>query len=74
MAKKKDFGSILMELEEVIEKIESGGLSLEDALKEFQTGVGLVTAGEKQLRDAEEEVKKGEALMDSLFPEGDLWK
>ena len=62
MAKKKDFGSILMELEEVIEKIESGGLSLEDALKEFQTGVGLVTAGEKQLRDAEEEVKKRRGL------------
>ena len=74
MAKKKDFNDILTELEDVIAKIESGDLSLEAALKEFQTGVGLVTEGEKQLRGAESEVKKGEALMDSLFPEADTWK
>ncbi|MCI8335740.1 MAG: exodeoxyribonuclease VII small subunit [Peptococcaceae bacterium] len=74
MAKKKDFGTILTELEEVIGKIESGDLSLEAALKEFQTGVGLVAEGEKQLRGAEAEVEKGEALMNSLFPEEDTWR
>lgn len=74
MAKKKDFETILTDLEEVIAKIESGELSLDEALKEFQIGVGLVTAGEKQLRSAEEEIKKGEALLVSLFPEEDLWK
>ncbi len=74
MAKKKDFGTILKELEAVIEKIDSGELSLEEALKEFQSGVGLVAEGEKQLQGIGEEVRKGEEMMDSLFPEEDSWK
>lgn len=73
MAKKKDFQSILMELDGIIENINSGELSLEEALKQFQTGVGLVTEGEKQLQGVAEEVKKAEDFMDSLFPEEEPW-
>ena len=74
MAKKKDFATILTDLEGVIAKIESGELSLEEALKEFQTGVGLVAEGEKQLQGVSAEIKKGAETMNSLFPEEDLWK
>ena len=44
MAKKKDFGTILTDLEAVITQIESGKLSLEESLKAFQNGIGLVAA------------------------------
>ncbi len=74
MAKKKDFATILNELEAVIAQIESGELSLEESLKAFQIGVGLVAEGEKQLQGVGEEVQKGAEMMDSLFPEEAAWK
>ena len=74
MAKKKDFATILNELEAIIAQIESGELSLEESLKAFQIGVGLVAEGEKQLQGVGEEVQKGAEMMDSLFPEEAAWK
>lgn len=73
MARKKDFQTILNELDEIIAQIESGDLSLEDALKQFQLGVGLLAEGEKQLQGVEEEVKKGQQTLDALFAEGEPW-
>ena len=73
MAKKKDFQTILTGLEEIIGTIESGELSLEEALKQFQAGVGLIAEGEKQLQGVEEEVKKATVILDSLFPEDETW-
>lgn len=73
MAKKKDFQTILTEVEAVIAQIESGDLSLEDALKQFQIGVGLLAEGQKQLQEMEETVQKATQTLDSLFPEEETW-
>ncbi|MDH3343173.1 MAG: exodeoxyribonuclease VII small subunit, partial [Gammaproteobacteria bacterium] len=44
MAKKKiSFEKSLSELETLVEEMEQGDLSLEDALKHFEKGIGLTT-------------------------------
>jgi exodeoxyribonuclease VII small subunit len=39
MAKKKTFESALKELEEIVREMESGNLSLEDAVKKYESGM-----------------------------------
>lgn len=73
MVRKKDFQAILTGVEEVIAQIDSGELSLEEALKQFQIGVGLLAEGEKQLQGVEEEIQKATQTLDSLFPEEETW-
>ncbi len=45
-------------LEEIVKKMESGNLPLEEALALFQEGTGLVRAGTKLLDEAELQVAK----------------
>ncbi len=47
----------LAELEGVVEKLESGDLPLELALKEFERGVKLTRQCQTALRDAEQKVE-----------------
>ena len=47
----------LKELEALVEKLESGDLPLEDALKEFERGVKLTRACQTILKDAEQRVE-----------------
>lgn len=62
MAKKKsaipDFEAALTELETLVEKMESGEQSLEDALASFQHGIELTRTCQKGLREAEQKVEK----------------
>ncbi|MBI3546281.1 MAG: exodeoxyribonuclease VII small subunit [Gammaproteobacteria bacterium] len=62
MAKKPniqpDFEASLAELEKIVEKMESGEQSLEEALKSFQRGIELARACQQGLRDAEQRVEK----------------
>ena len=62
MAKKSniqpDFESALVELEKIVEKMESGEQSLDEALKSFQRGIELARACQQGLRDAEQRVEK----------------
>ena len=62
MAKKSstqlDFEAALAELEKIVEKMESGGQTLEEALKSFQRGIELTRACQQGLRDAEQRVEK----------------
>jgi len=39
MAKKKTFETSLKELEEIVKEMESGNLSLEDAVKKYESGM-----------------------------------
>lgn len=52
-----NFEGALRELEALVEKMETGDLSLEESLKHFERGVGLSRACQKALTDAEQKVK-----------------
>ncbi len=54
---KLSFESAMMELEALVTKIETGNLSLEDSLKEFENGIKLSRACQTALKDAENRVK-----------------
>ncbi len=56
--KKNNFEEQLIELQEIVNKLESGNVPLEDALSEFQAGVKLSRELEKKLNDAEQTVAK----------------
>ena len=55
--KKPDFERCLARLEEVVRKLESPQLSLDDAMKLFEEGVGLSAECQKQLEEAEGKVE-----------------
>ncbi len=58
---KKDtvsFESSLKKLEQIVAKLEDGDISLEDSVKSFEEGIGLVKECQKQLSSAELKVKK----------------
>lgn len=52
-----NFEAALNELETVIEKMETGQLSLEDSLKSFEQGVNLARTCQKALKEAEQKVQ-----------------
>ena len=56
MSNKFDFNKGLAELEVIINKMESGDLSLEDSLKYFEKGVKLHRQCHGALTDAEQRV------------------
>ena len=56
--KKNNFEEQLNELQEIVNKLESGNVPLEDALNEFQAGVKLSRELEKKLNDAGQTVAK----------------
>lgn len=56
-AKKPDFERSLARLEEVVRKLESPQLSLDDAMKLFEEGVELQRECQKQLEEAEGRVE-----------------
>ncbi|NOY71465.1 MAG: exodeoxyribonuclease VII small subunit [Gammaproteobacteria bacterium] len=47
----------LAELTTVVEKLETGDLSLEDALKQFELGIKLTRSCQKALNNAEQQVQ-----------------
>ena len=53
-----DFEGALAELERIVEKMESGEQTLEEALAAFQRGVELTRACQQGLKDAEQRVEK----------------
>ena len=77
LAKKPDFERSLVRLEEVVRKLESPQLSLDEAMKLFEEGVGLSRECQKQLEEAEGRVEillkkaDGKLAADPFVPEGD---
>ena len=55
--RKPDFERSLARLEEVVRKLESPQLSLDEAMKLFEEGVGLSRECQKQLEEAEGRVE-----------------
>ena len=53
-----NFESSIKKLEQIVDKLEDGDISLEDSVKSFEEGVGLVKECQKQLSAAELKVKK----------------
>ena len=53
-----DFEAAFAELEKIVEKMESGEQSLEEALKSFQRGIELTRVCQQGLKDAEQRVEK----------------
>ncbi len=59
-AKKKtapDFETAMVELEDLVNKIEDGNLPLEESLKEFEKGIKLSRICQQALTNAEQRVK-----------------
>ena len=57
MAEKFNFNKGLHELEEIINKMESGELSLEESLKYFEEGVKIHRKCHTALSDAEQRIR-----------------
>jgi len=55
--KPKSFEKALEELNQLVDKMEQGGLSLEESLKAFEKGVSLTRQCQKSLKDAEQKVE-----------------
>ena len=53
----KKFESALEELEQVVEQLESGELSLEDSLAAFEKGVSLVRLCNQKLNEVEKKIE-----------------
>lgn len=56
--KKESFEDILGKLEGVVDILERGELSLEDALEQFETGIRLSREGAKRLAEAERRIEE----------------
>lgn len=52
----KSFEAAIRRLEEIVETLEGGELSLEESIKIFEEGVGLTRTCSKQLEAAEQKV------------------
>lgn len=61
-----DFETKLNRLEEIVDKMESGDLALEDSLKMFEEGVKLARECQTQLNAAEQKVK----VLTAIDPDG----
>jgi exodeoxyribonuclease VII small subunit len=75
--KKPDFERSLARLEEVVRRLESPQLSLDDAMKLFEEGVALSRECQKQLEEAEGKVEillkkaDGKLTAEPFEPEGE---
>lgn len=56
--KTPDFEKALGELEEIVERLEEGELSLEESLKQFEQGIQLTRHCRDALEKAEQRVRK----------------
>ena len=55
--KEIEFEVALKKLENIVEKLENGDLSLEDALKQYEEGVRMADVCSKRLTEAEKRVE-----------------
>ena len=61
------FEDVIERLDGLVERLESGGLSLDEALKVYEEGVGLARAGNQLLEGAERRI---EELQKNLADDG----
>jgi len=56
--KAQPYSEVVERLEDVVKKLETGQLSLEDTLAEFEKGIRLVRRGEELLTEADKRVQE----------------
>lgn len=71
---KFNFEQALEDLNQIVSKMEEGGLSLEDSLTQFEKGIGLTRECQKALQEAEQKVqilieKNGESVLQNYHAE-----
>lgn len=54
----KNFEKSLVRLEEIVSSLERGDADLDEALKLFEEGTGLVRVCDKELKQAEQKLEK----------------
>jgi len=69
-----DFETPMRELEELVDRLEQGDLSLEESLAAFERGVTLTRACQTALKEAEQKVeillkKAGEPAVEEFTPD-----
>ncbi|MEW5743438.1 MAG: exodeoxyribonuclease VII small subunit [Myxococcota bacterium] len=52
------YGQVVKRLQQIVEALEGGELSLEESLERFAEGIALVKQGEKLLADAEKRIEQ----------------
>jgi exodeoxyribonuclease VII small subunit len=57
MAEKKTFEAALKRLEEIVQQLEGGEINLEEMLKIYQEGAGIIKFCLSKLDDAENKIK-----------------
>jgi exodeoxyribonuclease VII small subunit len=71
------FEKDLERLEQIVEALETGGLSLDESLKRFEEGIKLARRCEKALTDAEKRIEilvknaQGEIVAEPFLTEGE---
>ncbi len=65
MEKEISFEEIMEELNKTVENLEKGDLSLEDSMKAYEQGIGLV-------RKLEEKLKSMEGRMEEIMADGTI--
>ncbi|WP_261641461.1 exodeoxyribonuclease VII small subunit [Erwinia mallotivora] len=70
------FENSLQQLEQIVSRLESGDLALEEALNEFERGVQLARIGQQKLQQAEQRVQillsnDQESELKPFMPEND---
>ena len=53
-----DFEGSMIELEELVERMEEGDQSLEDSLKDFERGIALTRGCQKSLQETEQKIQQ----------------
>ncbi len=75
MSEHRSFEASMAELEERVRRLESGDLSLEEALTLYEEGVELARACHEQLEEAEERVaslrRRAGGIEETPFPDPD---
>tara|TARA_Y100001970_G_C14169507_1_gene823312 strand:- start:447 stop:677 length:231 start_codon:yes stop_codon:yes gene_type:complete len=64
------YEKIFIELENIVNKMDSGDISLEQSLELFEKGMGLIKDGKKKLDQAESRVKTLISNSDSQISKG----
>ncbi|MEG2338672.1 MAG: exodeoxyribonuclease VII small subunit [Clostridium sp.] len=76
--KEKNFEEAIERLEEIVSKMESEDLSLEESIKAFKEGMDLVSLCNARLDDAETKInvimreKSGELKEDKFLPQEEI--
>lgn len=68
MEKKVTFEEALKELEQIVERLEGGQLSLDEAIRSFEQGIALVKVCGRRLQQAEKKIDRLSRQTLEIFP------